>query len=110
MAKKKGATLSELNEFLSKDPNSLTDVEKLSEKHHEEPASVEVSTESIAGLIAKLSIREKESHTKTLLKIILRSLEEKGEESPADILLMNTALYLLHAENTGEKLNDLLKN
>ena len=111
MAKKKGATLSELNEFLKKDPNSLADVDKLAhEAVKEEPINIDLSVESIVLMIKKLSVKERESETRTLLKIILKSLEEKGDESSADILLSNIALYLQHAEKTGEKLNELLKS
>ena len=111
MAKKKGATLSDLNEFLKKDPNSLADVDKLSEEASRDVSeTIDISIESVVSMIQKISIKDKESQSRTLLKVILKTLEEKGDESSADILLTNMALYLQHAENTGEKLNELLKS
>ena len=109
MAKKKGATLSELNEFLKKDPNSLADIDKLSEAHEAEAASIEVTVDAIAGLIKQLARKENISETTALLQVIQNSLEQKTEESSSDILLMNIALYLEHAEKTGERLNQLMK-
>ena len=107
MAKKKGATLSELNEFLKKDPNSLADVDKLSSHSGESLSEVDVSLEGIQSMVRRLASQENESETQTLLKVILKVLEEKTEESASDILLTNTALYLQHAERTGEKLKKL---
>ena len=109
MAKKKGATLSDLNEFLKKDPNSLADIDKLSEAHEESAASVEVSVSAISSLIKQLAGKENISETSALLQIIQHYLENKTEESSADILLMNIALYLEHAEKTGERLHQLMK-
>ena len=109
MAKKKGATLSDLNEFLKKDPNSLADVDKLSEAEAEPAVSVEVSIDAIAGMVRQLARKEQISETTALLKVIQHCLENKSDESSSDILLMNIALYLEHAEKTGERLNQLMK-
>ena len=108
MAKKKGATLSDLNEFLKKDPNSLSEVDKLSDAANQEP--VEVSLDAVVQMIRNLARNERSTETATLLKVIERTLEEKSDESSADILLMNTVLYLQHAESTDQKLKDILKS
>lgn len=108
MAKKKGATLSELNEFLKKDPNSLADVDKLSGHTAESSAaSAELSLDGIQNMIRRLARQGNESETQTLLKVILKVMDEKTEENASDILLTNTALYLQHAERTGEKLKKM---
>jgi len=108
MAKKKGATLSELDAFLKKDPNSLADVEKLSGQSIDKGSMDTLSIDQLVAQIKQIAANEKESETQILLKLILSALENKTEESSSDILLMNTALYLQHAEKTGKKLKDLL--
>jgi hypothetical protein len=111
MSKKKN-TLKDLDEFLKQQAASLVSPEKLSEKI-EEPAAaahkpvvsevMQVATEVSAQTILKdlkvLASKEGNAFRSKLYDLIISSLESDHNQSPEDMMLINTALYLKSGDN-----------
>jgi hypothetical protein len=112
MSKKKN-TLKDLDEFLKQQAASLVSPEKLSEKIEEpvvavhkpataeivEPVTTEVSAQTILKDLKVLASKEGNAFRNKLYDLIISSLESDNNQSPEDMMLINTALYLKSGDN-----------
>lgn len=112
MSKKKN-TLKDLDEFLKQQAASLVSPEKLSEKIEEpvaavhkpvvaevaQPVTTEVSSQTILKDLKVLASKEGNGFRSKLYDLIISSLESDNNQSPEDMMLINTALYLKSGDN-----------
>ena len=111
MSKKKN-TLKDLDEFLKQQAASLVSPEKLSEKIEEPVVAVhkpvasevaqvatEVSAQTILKDLKVLASKEGNAFRGKLYDLIINSLESDNNQSPEDMMLINTALYLKSGDN-----------
>ncbi|HTJ48509.1 MAG TPA: hypothetical protein VL443_03565 [Cyclobacteriaceae bacterium] len=112
MSKKKN-TLKDLDEFLKQQAASLVSPEKLSEKIEEpvvavhkpvaaevaQPVTTEVSAQTILKDLKVLASKEGNAFRSKLYDLIISSLESDNNQSPEDMMLINTALYLKSGDN-----------
>jgi hypothetical protein len=112
MSKKKN-TLKDLDEFLKQQAASLVSPEKLSEKIEEpvaavhkpvvtevaQPVATEVSSQTILKDLKVLASKDGNAFRSKLYDLIISSLESNNDQSPEDMMLINTALYLKSGDN-----------
>lgn len=94
---KENPATSSHQEYLSLDPHQITQVDVL--EGQEEMSERE---QFIAGQIMQLAEENEQSFATTLNKVIVNILEHKKDLTSAEVMLLNTALFLEHNENMIE--------
>ncbi len=115
MAKKN--TLNDLNQFLKHQNEAVTEKENtnshqkylISEPHQitaidalENQAEMHEREQFIAAQIMQLAAEKEQSFSLAFNKVIINILEHKKDLTSAEIMLLNTALFLEHNENLVE--------
>lgn len=118
MSKKKN-TLKDLDEFLKQQAATLVAPERLSEKVKEEkPEQKDAPSEAIAEEITPEKIlhdlqwlsKNGQGFRKNFYDMIIRTVENQGQSTPEDKMLINTALYLKSGDRWKEVIRDYWRN
>lgn len=84
-------------EYLSLDPHQITNIDVL-----EGQEEMNEREQFIATQIMQLAEENEQSFAFTLNKVIINILEHKKDLTAAEIMLLNTSLFLEHNENMIE--------